>query len=80
MIEHLIPIGIVIVFVGMILIIVGSILTALKSKQTKTETGGVILIGPFPIVWGSNKNMTMLAVIITTIFLLLFILLNLLGR
>jgi len=80
MMEQLVLIGIVMVFVGIVFIIIGSVMAALKSKQMKTESGGVILIGPFPIVWGSNKNMAILAVVITIIFLLLFVLLNLLGR
>jgi uncharacterized protein (TIGR00304 family) len=78
--EHLISIGIFIILIGFALVIIGSLLTTFKSKQVKAESGGVILIGPFPIVWGSNKNMVVLAVTITVIFLLLFLLLNLLGR
>ncbi len=40
---------------------------------------GVILIGPIPIVIGSDKNMVMVALTVTIIFLVIFLLLVLYG-
>jgi len=32
-------------------------------REGKTEAGGVILIGPLPIIFGSNKKFLLIAVI-----------------
>jgi len=47
-----------------------------RSSQTKknTEFGGVVLIGPIPIMFGSSKKMTIFAVIIAVIVLVLMVL------
>ena len=47
-------------------------------KRSKVTTGGLIFIGPFPIVWGSDKkvgkNMMYVALIITVILIVLTLL------
>jgi uncharacterized protein (TIGR00304 family) len=47
-------------------------------KKAKVKTGGMILIGPFPIVWGSDKkvgkNMLYVALAITVILIVLTLL------
>lgn len=47
-------------------------------KKAKVSSGGLILIGPFPIVWGSDKkvgkNMMYVALIITVILIVLTLL------
>jgi uncharacterized protein (TIGR00304 family) len=44
-------------------------------KRSKVRSGGMILIGPFPIVWGTDKkigkNMLYVALIITVIMIVL---------
>lgn len=42
------------------------------SKKSKVESGGLILIGPFPIVFGSNKN---IAFVLLGVAIILFLLL-----
>lgn len=42
-------------------------------EETKTEYGGVIFIGPIPIVFGSNKDMAKMALIIGVIMVVLII-------
>jgi len=74
--ENVILIGIVFILIGFILVIIGSILTT----KTRVESGGVVFIGPFPIVWGTNKSMVLLAFILGITFLLILVLVNLLGR
>ena len=39
-------------------------------EEKKTKIGGVVLIGPIPIVFGSDKNMAMLSVIIAILMLI----------
>jgi uncharacterized protein (TIGR00304 family) len=36
-----------------------------KARKSRIEGGGVVLIGPIPIVFGSNQKLTLLIVIVT---------------
>ena len=48
--------GFVVVILGILLIFIGTALQS-SSSDSKTEihTGGVILIGPIPIIFGNDK-------------------------
>ena len=56
------------IIVGMLLIIIGFVVVmAGVAKMVKTEQGsirggGVILIGPFPIVFGTDKDMVLISI------------------
>ncbi|AAY79577.1 TIGR00304 family membrane protein [Sulfolobus acidocaldarius] len=81
--DILSAIGLTIIFVGLVLVIVGIVSGIIKSskkernenqrEETKTEYGGVIFIGPIPIVFGSNKDMAKMALIIGVIMVVLII-------
>jgi uncharacterized protein (TIGR00304 family) len=66
--------GIAVVILGMLLIFVG---TALQSsaktgeEKTQVKTGGVILIGPIPIIFGTDKGMIVTAVILAIVLMVL---------
>ncbi len=74
--------GMLIIFIGFILIFVGAIIEGEKSnsnnQENKTQAGGVIFIGPIPIVFGSSKEITkwmlIVALIIAIILIVLYIL------
>ncbi len=72
---NLVTVGIMLIFIGFIVILLSIILTA--SKSGRVEGGGVIIIGPIPIVFGSNRNITtmllVLAIILTILTIALFI-------
>jgi len=61
--ETLVFIGIAVVIAGMLLTFIGTaILSSGKnnnqeSNNSKVSTGGVILIGPIPIIFGNDKSM-----------------------
>lgn len=87
--QLLLAIGLSFVFLGILTIIVGIIVEILRGanerkehrqeEKSKTEYGGVIFIGPIPIVFGSNKDMAKLALIIGVImfvFIIMIIILN----
>jgi uncharacterized protein (TIGR00304 family) len=65
--ELIIVIGIAAVITGMLLIFIGStFLSSGKtevSDNTKVSTGGVVLIGPIPIIFGNDKSMVSIAII-----------------
>lgn len=55
--QRLFLAGLVIVLLGFGLLIVGS------TTEKGVSTGGVVFIGPFPIVFGSGPNGTSLALV-----------------
>jgi uncharacterized membrane protein len=69
----LIILGIILVFVGVAVMVVASALSGSSS------VGGVILIGPIPIVFGAGPDaawLIALSVVLTIISLVLFLVLN----
>lgn len=64
----LILIGILLVFIGFILIFFEFIR---KLPYKKVEGGGLILIGPIPIVFGSDTRYVILAIILVIILMLI---------
>jgi uncharacterized membrane protein len=54
--TNLASLGMLIIFAGFLVVIVGAVLGAGGS----TSSGGFILIGPVPIVFGSGPNSSML--------------------
>ncbi len=71
-----------VLFLGFAVIIVGIILIAISSFLTggSSSIGGVIFIGPFPIVFGSGPNAVWLITISIVIAIVIFVLLFLLRR
>ncbi|NYB52582.1 MAG: TIGR00304 family protein [Methanobacteriaceae archaeon] len=76
--ESLIFIGIAAVILGILLIFIGSaVLSSGKNEgHNEVKTGGIILIGPIPIIFGNDRNtvltVSLVAIIIMVIFYLLF--------
>ncbi|OYT40715.1 MAG: hypothetical protein B6U89_01310 [Desulfurococcales archaeon ex4484_58] len=69
-----ISIGLLLVFIGIILLFIGSIK---GSGEKSVSTGGVLIIGPIPIIFGSNQKialaMLVLAVILTVLLFILYL-------
>ncbi|RLG87768.1 MAG: hypothetical protein DRO16_05760 [Thermoprotei archaeon] len=65
----------VIIFIGFLILFIG--MFSSSRKEGNVEAGGVIIIGPVPIVFGSSKNistlMLILAIILTVIVLITYI-------
>ncbi len=66
--ETLIFIGIAIIVAGLLLTFLGTALLSSgknnkEDDNPKVTTGGVILIGPIPIIFGNDKNFTMVAIV-----------------
>lgn len=77
MVEQLISIGMIVIIVGIIIMLVG-ILSQVKSKQTKVEGGGIVFIGPFPVIGGATSKQ--IFYILLTVSVVLIIAFLLLGR
>jgi len=66
-------IGLLLIFLGFMLIFITIILKMLRGR-VEAKTGGVILIGPIPIIFGSDKDIVRLSIILTILALIIFIL------
>ncbi len=73
----LIFIGVVVVIIGILLIFIASISS---QGETRVEGGGVVIIGPIPIVFGSSQRITILllflAIILTVTTIVLYLVLG----
>jgi uncharacterized protein (TIGR00304 family) len=81
--EMLFGLGIVLIFAGILITLIAVILLFVSSVRGKGEVkgGGTIIIGPFPIIFGTDKEsiktvlwlsitLTTLLIIVTVIFYL----------
>ncbi|WP_054840340.1 DUF131 domain-containing protein [Thermococcus sp. JCM 11816] len=77
--EELVLAGIALIFLGgFILVFIGTLLSAF-SGEADVEGGGVIMIGPIPIVFGTGRGVT-LAMILAVLLMVLWIIGTLLAR
>ncbi|AAB88981.1 conserved hypothetical protein [Archaeoglobus fulgidus DSM 4304] len=58
------------VMIGFAVVMLGLTLLALSSAEN-VEYGGVVIIGPFPIVFGSSPDIAVLMVFVALILILL---------
>jgi len=69
------------VFVGVAIILVGFLVVFLAlmmagrsnggERRTEVKGGGVILIGPIPIIFGSDAKWTSVAIVLTIVLIIL---------
>ena len=84
--SFLIPLGILLIIIGSIFIFLEVFLNIIKEKReepekdeeerrkktkTKVGGGGVVLIGPIPIIFGSDKKFLIIAVILAIILMII---------
>jgi uncharacterized protein (TIGR00304 family) len=71
---ELILLGIVLIILGMFILM----LSLWRAGEGRGEAGGVVIVGPVPIVFGTSQRMAatvmVLAIVLTVITLLLFLL------
>ena len=73
--ERFIAIGFIFIVLGFIIIFSSAFLSSLRGGQEgQIETGGVLLIGPIPIIFGNSKPLIIIsiagAVIIMAVYFL----------
>jgi len=78
--EIFLIVSLLLIILGILLIVLFIIINAIKGKS-ETKTGAFILIGPLPIVIGSDKKMFQImliaGIILTILAILLFLNFNL---
>ena len=78
----LVPLGIIVVLLGFFFILLGSIQHLEYEKRereksgtfqenTKIKGGGVIMIGPIPIIFGSDYKFAIIAILLAIILILI---------
>jgi uncharacterized protein (TIGR00304 family) len=86
-ISLLTSVGFSVFFIGLALIVVGILLTIIKGRPKKEEKeesepgderskvrgGGVVLIGPIPIIFGTDRKALIIAIVASLIFVLLYL-------
>lgn len=81
--------GFGVVMLGILMIFIGSVLQSATSEQsnsdsdssnTNIQTGGVIMIGPIPIIFGNNKGMVGVSVAFAIILMIVYFILFYRGR
>ncbi|MEM3580238.1 MAG: DUF131 domain-containing protein [Candidatus Bathyarchaeia archaeon] len=77
--------GIIIIFIGVIVVLAAFVLLFLSSiKSGRARGGGALIIGPLPIVFGSDKEsvrtVLWLSIALTVLLFIVFIVLYFLGR
>ena len=71
----MVEIGISLILLGIVLIFVSILLSLLMSlgKERKVRGGGIVIIGPLPILLASDREMARLAFLLTLLSVILFL-------
>ena len=83
--QTLYSLGTALAFAGMLIMIVAAALVVLSKsgKSGKIRGGGAIIIGPIPIVFGTDKQslktVLLLSIVLTTLLIVLVIMLHFLS-
>lgn len=75
--SEIVILGLLLVFIGILLIFIGIMAETLKAKEggkSEVRGGGVVLIGPIPIVFGTDVGAIKWVLILTIIVMILAIL------
>jgi len=75
--AELVTLGILIAFIGFFIIffaIAYSIFKSASKGEAKAEGGGVIIVGPIPIVFGSSQKVAKIVMILAIVLLIVTIL------
>jgi len=72
--------GIVLVFVGVLIIVVAVILLSISgAKKGKVKGGGAIIIGPIPIIFGTDKKSLKTIVLLSLALTVLLVVVTILS-
>jgi uncharacterized protein (TIGR00304 family) len=65
--------GLVLIVLGFILAFIAAILLATKAKDSggQTRGGGILLIGPFPIIFGTDRQSVGILIVLAIVLIAL---------
>lgn len=73
--EQLISIGLIIIAIGFVLLLAG-LLSQARSGKTRVEGGGIVFIGPIPIIGATNKQIFHILLLMSVIAIAVFLFLG----
>ncbi len=77
-------IGIAIVLAGFLILLLAMVMSARSpakgERQTEVKGGGVIMVGPIPIIFGSDAKWTSLAIVLAIVLVVIVLLSGVLLR
>ncbi len=72
--ETLYALGIALIFVGMLILVIAILLLSIsRSKKGKIRGGGAIIIGPIPIIFGTDKKSLKTVLLLSLILTILLV-------
>ncbi len=84
--NYLITIGLVMILLGLFLVVFWTItrsvqqstksednISSAEKKKERIKGGGVVMIGPLPVVFGTDKKYAIIAMILAIVLMLLYI-------
>jgi uncharacterized protein (TIGR00304 family) len=82
--PDLVFIGAAIILAGLVLVFLAFVMSGKTSKggekQTQVRGGGVVMIGPIPIIFGSDAKWTSIAIVLAIVLIVMVILSGVLIR
>ncbi len=64
-----VTVGLLLILVGMAVLVV-SVLSSSRTGESQVNGGGVLLIGPIPIAFGSDAKWTSIAIVLAIVLIL----------
>jgi len=65
--------GFLVVILGILMIFIGTALQSSSgSSKTEIHTGGVIMIGPIPIIFGNDRGLVVIGFIVAFVLMILY--------
>lgn len=55
--SSLIPVGVGIIILGFLVVFTGVLLSGSRDSDSTVSGTGIIMVGPIPIIWGSDRRM-----------------------
>ncbi len=77
LVFDLVALGILFVFAGFAVIFVAIILSSKPSTERRVKGGGVVMIGPIPLVFGSDMKWASVAIVLALVLILVTLVVDL---
>jgi uncharacterized protein (TIGR00304 family) len=75
--DRLITVGFIFILIGILIIVTGTFLSTFKQgSDSHIETGGVLLIGPIPIIFGNSRPLIFISVAGAVVLMIVYFLIS----
>lgn len=65
--------GTILIFIGFILVFIAMVIWIILSSGEKVRGGGIIMIGPFPLIFGTDRESVKLLVLLVIILMIIMV-------